>query len=153
SGTDTINFIKQYDQFGLKKNIPLAGVYAIDTNALGLMGDASIGVAHTLTWGIGLDTPANKKFVADYQAKFNKVPGATVIFGYDAAGLIAETLKATNGDTSDKDKLAKAMEGVKINSPRGPISINPTNHGLTQNIYLFQVVKGDDGKPVDKLIK
>jgi branched-chain amino acid transport system substrate-binding protein len=153
SGTDTINFIKQYDQFGLKKSIPLAGSFAIDANALSQMGDAAIGTVYALTWVVELDTPTNKKFIADYQAKYNKLPGSTVVFGYDAAAMIAETLKATNGDTSDKDKLATAMGNVKLTSPRGPISISPVNHGLVQNIYIFQVAKGDNGKTYSKLVK
>lgn len=153
SGVDTINWIKQYDQFGLKKNIPLAGNFAIDDNSLAQMGAAAEGVVYSSTWAITLDTPANKKFIADYKAKFNKDVGATVCFGYDAAQMVAAALKATNGDTSDKVKLAAAMEGLKLDSPRGTITINPQNHGLVQNIYNWQIVKGSDGKLTSKLVK
>jgi branched-chain amino acid transport system substrate-binding protein len=67
--------------------------------------------------------------------------------------MIGETLKATNGDTADKDKLSTAVGNVKITSPRGPISTSPTNHGLVQNIYIFQVAKGDNGKTYSRLVK
>ena len=154
SGVDTINWIKQYDQFGLKK-IPLAGNYAIDDNSLAQMGNSAENVVYASTWAITLDTPANKKFIADYKAKFKKdTVGATVCFGYDAAQMVAAALKGTNGDTSDKAKLAAAMEKVgTIDSPRGPIQVNPENHGLVQNIYNWQIVKGSDGKMTSKLVK
>ena len=154
SGTDTINWIKQYDQFGLKK-IPLAGSFAIDDNSLAQMGSAAENVVYASTWAITLDTDANKKFVADYKAKTNKqTVGATVCFGYDAAQMVGATLKAVNGDTSDKVKLAAAMENIgQIDSPRGPIKINPENHGLAQNIYIWQIAKGSDGKLTSKLAK
>jgi branched-chain amino acid transport system substrate-binding protein len=153
SGVDTINWIKQYDQFGLKKTMPLAGSFAIDNNSLAQMGSAAEGVVYGSTWAITLDTPANKKFIDAYTAKFNKAVGATVCFGYDAAQMVADALKGTNGDTSDKVKLAAAMEGIKLDSPRGTIQVNAKNHGLVQNIYNWQIVKGSDGKETSKLVK
>jgi branched-chain amino acid transport system substrate-binding protein len=153
SGVDTINWIKQYDQFGLKKTMPLAGSFAIDNNSLAQMGDAAEGVVYGSTWAITLDTPANKKFIADYSAKFNKTVGATVCFGYDAAQMVAAALNKTKGDTSDKVALAAAIEGIKLEGPRGAIEVNAKNHGLVQSIYNWQIVKGSDGKLTSKLVK
>jgi branched-chain amino acid transport system substrate-binding protein len=153
SGVDTINWIKQYDQFGLKKTMPLAGNFAIDENSLAQMGSAAEGVVYSSTWAVTLDTPANKKFIADYKAKFKKDVGATVCFGYDAAQMVAAAVNGTKGDTADKVKLAAAMEGIKLDSPRGTITVNAKNHGLVQNIYNWQIVKGSDGKLTSKLVK
>jgi branched-chain amino acid transport system substrate-binding protein len=58
--------------------------------------------------------------------------------GYDGMHLIYEALKKTNGDT-DGDKLIEAMKGMKWESPRGPISIDPETRDIVQNIYIRRV--------------
>ena len=54
--------------------------------------------------------------------------------------LIYEALKKTNGDT-DGEKLIGAMKGMKWESPRGPISIDPETRDIVQNIYMRKVEK------------
>jgi branched-chain amino acid transport system substrate-binding protein len=56
--------------------------------------------------------------------------------------LIYEALKKTNGNT-DGDKLVEAMKGMKWESPRGPISIDPETRDIVQNIYIRKVEKKD----------
>jgi len=58
--------------------------------------------------------------------------------GYDGMHLIYEALKKTNGDT-DGEKLIGAMKGMKWESPRGPISIDPETRDIVQNIYMRKV--------------
>lgn len=57
--------------------------------------------------------------------------------GYDAAWLIGEALKATEGDT-DSAALVEAMENVEFQSPRGPMTLDE-NHNPIQNIYIREV--------------
>jgi branched-chain amino acid transport system substrate-binding protein len=52
-------------------------------------------------------------------------------------------LKMTDGDTSDKDKLAEAMTKVKFNAPRGPWRMDPVVHNPIQNIHICQVIEKD----------
>jgi branched-chain amino acid transport system substrate-binding protein len=54
--------------------------------------------------------------------------------------LIYEALKKTNGDT-DGDKLIAAMKGLKWESPRGPISIDPETRDVVHNVYIRKVEK------------
>ena len=60
--------------------------------------------------------------------------------GYDAMHLIMEALKKTNGNTSG-DALIAAMKGMKWESPRGPISIDPETRDIVQNEYIRKVEK------------
>ena len=55
--------------------------------------------------------------------------------GYDGMHLIYEALKKTQGAT-DGDALIGAMKGMKWESPRGPISIDPETRDIVQNIYI-----------------
>jgi hypothetical protein len=51
------------------------------------------------------------------------------------ARVLDETLKATDGDTSDKDKLWAAMAKVVVDAPCGPLRFDPVTHSPTQNVY------------------
>ena len=62
--------------------------------------------------------------------------------GFSAAMAIVTALKKTNGDTNG-DKLIEAMKGMKWESPRGPISIDPETRDIIQNIYIRKVEKID----------
>jgi branched-chain amino acid transport system substrate-binding protein len=54
--------------------------------------------------------------------------------------LIYEALKKTGGKT-DGDALIAAAKGMKWESPRGPISIDPATRDIVQNIYIRRVEK------------
>jgi branched-chain amino acid transport system substrate-binding protein len=95
-------------------------------------------------WVNDLPNDANKKYVADYHAKFKLWPSFYGAQTYDAAMLIDSALKATKGDTSNKDALRKAMEKADFKSVRGDFKFGP-NHIPIQSFYLQDVVKvGDD---------
>jgi len=54
--------------------------------------------------------------------------------------LIYEALKKTGGKT-DGDALIAAAKGMKWESPRGPISIDPATRDIVQNVYIRKVDK------------
>ena len=60
------------------------------------------------------------------------------INGYDGMHLIYEALKKTKGNT-DGAALVEAMKGMKWESPRGPIQIDPETRDIIQNIYVRKV--------------
>src|SRR5262249_27800108 len=88
--------------------------------------------------------PANKKYVADYKAKYKINPSFYGSQTYDAALLIDSGLKATKGNVTDKEALRKALEKADFKSGRGNFKFGP-NHMPIQNFYLQDAVKvGDD---------
>lgn len=146
SGSDAVRFVQQYEQFGLKGSIPLTGAgFMTESDVLPQQGAAAEGVRTSLHYTHLLDTPENKKFVEAYQAKFNEVPSTFALQAYDAAQLIDAGVKATQGDTSDKDKLVEALVNASISSPRGPFRIDPETHNPIQHIYMREVRKVGDG--------
>jgi branched-chain amino acid transport system substrate-binding protein len=62
------------------------------------------------------------------------------VSGYDGMHLIYEALKKTNGDASG-DALINAMKGLKWESPRGPVQIDPDTRDIIQNVYMRKVEK------------
>ena len=57
-----INFVKQYSQSGLKKDIPLYGPsFSLDQTVLPAMGDAAVGAFASTLWSEGFDNPARAR--------------------------------------------------------------------------------------------
>lgn len=150
-GADAVRFIQQYHEFGLKDKIPLTGFTIIDLLMLRALGKAAPGVISATTYTDTVDNPESKKFVAEYQAKYQALPDIFFDYGYVAARTVHEALKATDGDASNKDKLAEAMAKVKFNAPRGPFRMDPMTHNPIQDIHLCQMIEVQ-GKNTSKVL-
>ncbi|TAI65874.1 ABC transporter substrate-binding protein [Bradyrhizobium sp. Leo170] len=138
------NFMKQYAERGLDKSgITVIGPGDVmDDDLLNNMGDAALGAVTAHLYSAAHPSQTNKEFVAAYKKAFNNRPGFMAVGGYDGIHLIYEALKKTGGDASG-DKLIAAMKGMKWESSRGPISIDPETRDIVQNIYIRKVEKVD----------
>jgi branched-chain amino acid transport system substrate-binding protein len=104
------------------------------------MGDAMLGVVTAGIYSALHDSPTNKEYVAAFKKANNYRPNFISLGGYDGMHLIYEALKKTQGKT-DGEALINAMKGMKWESPRGPISIDPETRDIVQNIYIGKVEK------------
>ncbi len=139
-----VQFVTQYAQSGLKGQIPLYTVFTIDELSLPRLKDLAVGIPGAQEWVNDLPNEANKKFVADYKAKYKASPSFYGAQTYDAVALIDSGLKAVHGDMSKKDELRRALEKADFKSVRGNFKFG-NNHIPIQNFYLQDAVKqGDD---------
>jgi branched-chain amino acid transport system substrate-binding protein len=136
---------KQWSQAGLTGKIPFLSAFTVDESTLPAQQDAAVGLFGGMTWAPNMDNPQTKKFVADYEAAYKIVPGSYAQQAYDAGLLIDSALKATKGDTADKDKLRAAIKKADFTSLRGKFKFN-TNGFPIQDFYLVKVAKRPDGK-------
>jgi branched-chain amino acid transport system substrate-binding protein len=138
------NFMKQYAERGLDKSgIKVIGPGDVtDDDLLNNMGEAVLGTVTAHIYSAAHPSAMNKEFVAAYKKAFNSRPGFMAVSGYDGINLIYEALKKTGGKT-DGDALIEAMKGMKWESPRGPISIDPETRDIVQNVYIRKVEKVD----------
>jgi branched-chain amino acid transport system substrate-binding protein len=121
----------------------------VEEESLKSMGDAAVGIITVIHYGFEHDSALNKKFVGDYNADFKRNPNIYSIGGYDGMHLIYEAIKKTGGKT-DGDSLIAAAKGMKWESPRGPISIDPETRDIVQTIYIRRVEKvGGDLRNVE----
>jgi branched-chain amino acid transport system substrate-binding protein len=157
SGTDAVNFVKQYSQFGLKQTVKLTGAgFLTEPDVLPAQGGAAVGVITGHFYTPLLDNPTNHKFVKDFRDKFfGKMPDGFACQGYDTAEVIVRALKAVNGNTQDKDKLVDAIAKVEFDSPRGRFRFDPKTHNVIQPyIYVREVREvfgGLNNVPIDKV--
>ncbi|MGM4892779.1 ABC transporter substrate-binding protein [Tardiphaga sp. 709] len=138
------NFMKQYAERGLDKSgIKVIGPGDVmDDDLLNNMGDAALGAVTAHLYSAAHPSAMNKEFVAAYKKAYNTRPGFMAVGGWDGIHLVYEALKKTGGK-ADGDSLIAAMKGMKWESPRGPISIDPETRDIVQNIYIREVKKVD----------
>src|SRR5947208_1423411 len=75
TGRLALQFVKQYEEAGLKGKLPLLGGGTItDETVLPQMGDEAIGLITALHYSQALDNPANAKFNKAFEASAGKIP-------------------------------------------------------------------------------
>jgi branched-chain amino acid transport system substrate-binding protein len=139
-----IQFLKQYDQAGLRDQIPLYTVYTVDEISIPAVKDAAVGVYEARYWSPDLKNPQNQRFVADYKKKYGKLPVFYGAQSYDGIMLIDSAVRAVKGNLKDVDGMVKAMEKADFPSLRGKFTYN-VNHHPIQNFYLLKSVKVPSG--------
>ena len=145
-GAAGVQFLNQYVQAGMKQQIPLYTAYMIDELSLPLQKENALGIPGAQEWVNDLPNEQNKKFVADYRAKYpGKRPSYYGAQAYDAAQLINSAVVGVKGDLTKKDDMIAVMKKADFKSVRGNFKYG-NNHFPIQNFYLQEVVKGADGE-------
>jgi len=101
-------------------------------------------------WHLGLDNPANKKFVATFRQKYNRDPATFAALGYDAIKAIDGAVRGVNGKIEDKDALRASMRKAQFDSVRGKFKFN-NNHYPIQDLFMMEVAKDEKGGLTSKL--
>lgn len=156
SGPTTLGFVKAYNENGLKA----AGIKFFapgdltQESDLPALGDAALGIQTTFHYAVAHDSPENKAFVeAAAKAIGSKAELSFPAVGaYDGMNVIYKMIEATGGK-QDAAKAVEAVKGLTWVSPRGPVSIDPESRHITQNIYLREVTKADDGTYYNKEVQ
>ncbi|MEG0920255.1 MAG: ABC transporter substrate-binding protein [Comamonas sp.] len=147
-----VNFIKQFVAAGLPKDMTLyAPGFSADEDVIRAVGDSMLGTFNTTQWAYDIDNAANKKFVADFQKDFGRMPSLYASHGYDAARLMDSAVREVKGKLDDKAALRKAIEAAKFESVRGAFKFN-TNHFPVQDYYLRVVSKDAQGKLTNRTV-
>ena len=121
--------------------------------ALKSMGDNALDIITAWHYDYMSKTPLNLAFVREFNAMHGRNPDFFSIGGYDGMHAIYETLKKTGGKT-DGETMVAAARGLKWESPRGPMSIDPETRDVVQTVYIRRVQKvGNDlvNVPFDKV--
>jgi branched-chain amino acid transport system substrate-binding protein len=111
-----------------------------EENALKVMGNAALGLITAFHYDHNHKSPANAKFVTAYNAAYARNPDFFSIGGWDGMHLIYESLKKAGGKTGGEELIA-AAKGMKWESPRGPVAIDPETRDIIQTVYIRRVEK------------
>ena len=135
-----LKFPTQYQDAGLKGKLPVIGGAVITDEAiLPTFGDEALGIVTPLQYSAAIDTPANKRFVAEYRKRFGKVPSYFSETCYTSGRWIAEAAKLVGGKVEDKAAFLAAFRKVEIpDAPRGPLKLDAYGNPI-QNVYVRKV--------------
>lgn len=110
AGNQITNFLKQYSEFGLP--FPVAG-FGFDTAVAWGAGKGNFLGTWPLVWHHLLETPASRKFVADFTKRYNRPPENQAWGDYNAIKLVAQAM--AEAKTTDSTKLVEHFEkGAKF---------------------------------------
>ncbi len=152
AGPGAIRLVKQYAEYGVFKKMPMISYYhsgMFDEDVLKEYGDIGLGISGPIDYASTVDTPLNKRYVAEHMKKYGKRPTACGHGAYMATLVALEALKTTGGDTAP-EKLREAILGLRVQGPIGPIRFTPEGVALhtilivenskVKDEYLYKVV-------------
>jgi len=148
AGAKGTAFLKAFQERGLSKQgiRVLATGDVTEDQELDAMGDAALGVVTTHHYSAAHDSPENTAF----KQAFSKVTGGKVranfmaVGGYDGMAAIAQVIEKLGGQI-DGDRAMEAFKGLQLQSPRGPIRIDPETRDVIQTVYVRKVEQRPDG--------
>jgi len=155
AGDHAAAVVKTYGALGMREaGIKLIGPGDITQDTkLQAMGDAAVGLVTMHHYHADLDNAENKRFVAAWKQAYgaNTTPDFMAVGGYDGMALIVHVIQQLKGQVGDVEKALAAAKTFKVNSPRGPISIDPDTRDIIMNAYLSEVIK-KDGRLFQKVL-
>jgi branched-chain amino acid transport system substrate-binding protein len=151
AGSNPLRFLKQYADMGLKMQV-LAGIVALDDALLKSMGDEAVGAISCGTFGSEIDTPSNKRFVADMVRDYENLPGEYAGGLYTNGMCVEAALEKTGGNIDDKLTVMTALRAISLtDTPRGPMHFDRLGN-VVGNTYIRRCERRD-GKLVNVIIK
>lgn len=147
-----INFIKQFVASGLSKDVQLiVPGFGSDQDIIRSVGEPMLGLFDTAHWAIDLPNDANRKFVAEFEKEFKRIPSVFAAQGYDTALLIDAAVRDVKGRIEERETFRRAFRTAKFKSVRGDFRFN-VNGMPIQNYYLRVAVKDGQGRIINKTI-
>ncbi|MGA3084726.1 MAG: ABC transporter substrate-binding protein [Thermodesulfobacteriota bacterium] len=144
-GNDLLNFVKQYAEFGLRKeNIPIVvGLGGFSPVLVPDLAEDGVGNYHIFHYSNWLENKENEAFKAAYSKMFSgEISDESALLGYEVGTMMVKGLDAARGNPEDTEKIIDGIEKVNYRSPRGQIKMDP-NHVANVPIYMFQLQKKD----------
>lgn len=146
AGEQGIAFMKGFQERGLAEaGIKLIGPGdVVEDDILEAIGDPALGAITTHHYSTVHDSPVNQAYVKAYAAAYG--PGVRPNFisvgGYDGMAVVYEVARKLNG-VIDGDKAMALIKGMKLDSPRGPVTIDANTRDVVQNVYVRRAEKKD----------
>jgi len=140
-----VNFVRQYKQAGLLGTVPLLSTSTTDGSTLPAQKEDALGVISGTFWGPDFNNPANKKFVEDFEKKYNRIPSQYAAQSYDAAQLLDSAIAKVKGNVADKKAFQAALKAADFKSVRGSFKFNNNNFPI-QDQSIFEVAKDAKGR-------
>lgn len=141
AGNDTVRLFTQMAEFGLARNVQVVGASGTVTSQnLSAIGKAADGFVTGVGYSPNIDSPENRKFVAEFEAATRSKPD---LYGADSYGVLFFYKAAVEkAKSTDMDKVRQAMRGLQWNTPQGIKTMRAGDHQAMQDMYAVRVNAG-----------
>lgn len=147
-----VSFIKQLINSGLSTQLAVyTPGFSADQDTIGAIGESMKGMANAAQWSPDLDNAVNKRFVADFEKTYGRLPSMYASQGYDAARLLDGALKADPKAVHDREALRQALRSAPFESVRGDFAFN-NNQYPVQTYYMREVAPNAQGQMSNKIV-
>ena len=140
-----INFVRQYQQAGLLKSLPLLTTGVVDGTTLPALKETAMGIVGGAFWGPDFDNPVSKQFVDDFEKKYNRIPSNFAAQAYDGALLLDSAITKAKGNVSDKAAFGAALKAAGFKSVRGSFKFGSNNFPVI-DMHMFETAKDSKGR-------
>lgn len=121
--------MKQYTELGMKVPVFNQGDM-VNEQFVKLIGkDVAKGIMGSESWYPGVDDPLNKKFEADYTARWGYEPIEPSAYGYVGVQLIAEAIRIARSATPDA--IREGLTKVNMKTIAGQVKFDEHNQAWT----------------------
>lgn len=117
---------------------------ATDDSYLTATGDVALGLVTSHHYSYAHPSEKNRRFIKEFEATYGTAmrPNYFAVTAYDTMAALDAALAKTGGDVSG-DKVIGALKGLSMESPRGPIEVDPNTRDIVQTVYIRKVQKVD----------
>ncbi len=130
-------------------NLDQAGIKIVATQDLVIddelpnMGDAPLGVVTAGNYSTAATRPQSLAYLAAWRKAYgaNDITNYVAVGAWDGMAMVYDLIKATNGKFTSDQAMQFLRNWKTDQSPRGPISIDPKERDIVQNIYIRRVEK------------
>src|SRR5512132_2141248 len=158
NGDSNVPFYKEFANQGLRsEQCPIMAFSVAEDELRGM--DTSALVGHLAAWNYyqSVDTPQNKKFVADFKAycKKNGLPDGEKRVTDDPIeaayfGVHVWKQAVEKAGKNDVDAVRKAVYGQKFLAPGGEIKMDEGNHHTHKPVLIGEILKDGQFKTVSR---
>jgi branched-chain amino acid transport system substrate-binding protein len=144
--TDVAKFVREGNTRGLFEQTPVVSLLTGEPEYLDPLKDETPSgwIVTGYPW-YTLQTADHTAFLKAYRARFKDYPRLGSVIGYSAVISMATGLRKAGG--ADTEKLITAFEGLKVDTPFGPIRYRAIDHQSTMGAYVGKLAQ-KDGKGV-----
>jgi branched-chain amino acid transport system substrate-binding protein len=109
------------------------------------MGDTPLGVITSGNYSTAGMRPANASFLAAWKREYadRAIPNFLSVNAWDGMVAIFDLLKGTKGKFTAEEAIAFLKNWKNLDSPRGPIMIDPETRDIVQNVYIRRLERRD----------
>lgn len=150
SGDDNAAFLSQAKQYRLGDKMQLL-TEQIDQMSIDATGDSAIGLVGGSRYPFTYDNPANKAFVAAWQAEYHRPPDMFEGDQYQSCVVLQAGIEKAG--SIEAAKLRAALEGLAVDSIKGRVTIRACDHQGEQQGFIVRVTKKDGAEhPMPEVI-